>query len=212
MLNCKNTKFALEFGKFFAVVRFCFDLAPNRLPLLQKLRSSSTKSKSLLWNLRCALEIKKIKLRFYNGSKDRCALPHCAFVKMLFVFTYGFHAGRFLGTCNELLTCLFIMTQKFFSNIVVYLATCGGDLVAVDNQQVFLTPINRRDFLSNNVCEWNIRTNSINEEVVLSLNVVDIEKENDLAVLVRQANIPDESNLTTLLIQVKRCALYYASN
>ena len=81
--------------------------------------------------------------------------------------------------------------------------------MAVDYVQGFVTPINRRDFVNKTSCEWNIRTKSINEMVVLSLSVGDIEEESDLAVRTSSANIPDGSNLTTIIIQVGRCALYY---
>ena len=98
---------------------------------------------------------------------------------------------------------------KQFHKLVVYSAVCGGDLVAVENEQLFVTPINRRGFLNKTCCEWNIRTKSIYEVVVLSLFVGDIEEENDFGVRTSSANIPDGSNLTTIMIQVSRCTLYY---
>ena len=81
--------------------------------------------------------------------------------------------------------------------------------MAVDNKRYFVTPINRRDFSNKTSCEWNIRTKSITGVVVLSLLVVDIEEENDLAVRTSPANIPDGNSLTTITIQVSRCTLYY---
>ena len=81
--------------------------------------------------------------------------------------------------------------------------------MAVDNKRYFVTPINRQDFSNKTSCEWNIRTKSINGVVVLSLLVVDIEEENDLAVRTSPANIPDGNSLTTIAIQVSRCTLYY---
>ena len=74
--------------------------------------------------------------------------------------------------------------------------------MADDNQRYFVTPINRRDFLNKTSCEWNIRTKSNNDVVVLSLSVAEIEEENYLAVGASSANIPDGSNLTTIMIQV----------
>ena len=44
-----------------------------------ELRCSSTESKSSLWKLRCASEIKKIKLR----------ILHCAFVKKIVVLCWA---------------------------------------------------------------------------------------------------------------------------
>ena len=92
----------------------------------------------------------------------------------------------------------------------VYLAVCGGDLVAVKRRRHFVTSTNCQDFVNKTSCEWNIRTKSIHEVVVLSLFVGDIEEEiSDLAVRTSSANIPDGSILTTIMIQVSRCALYY---
>ena len=104
------------------------------------------------------------------------------------------------------MTCHF--DAKQFHKLVVYSAVCGGDLVAVENKQRFVTPIHRRDFLNKTSCEWNIRAKSINEVVVLSLLVGDIEEESDLAVRASSANIPDGRNLTAIMIQVSRCTLY----
>ena len=106
---------------------------------------------------------------------------------------------------------MFIVTSKHFTNFVVYSAVCGGNLVAVDYEQVFLTPTTRQDFLNKTICEWNIRTKSIDELVVLSLSVYDIEEENDFAVRTRSAHISKGSNLTTIMIQVSKCTLYYVS-
>ena len=74
--------------------------------------------------------------------------------------------------------------------------------MAVDKERHFVTPINRRDFLYETSCEWVIVTRS--EAVVLSIFVADIEEENELAVRASPANIPDGSNLTTIMIEVSR--------
>ena len=86
-------------------------------------------------------------------------------------------------------------------------------MAVTSNRRRFSTPINSRNFLNNGSCEWNIRTNSSNEVVVLSLTVYDIKEGNDLVALIRLANITNGHNLTTIMIQVSRCALYdYANN
>ena len=108
---------------------------------------------------------------------------------------------------------MYKLTPKIFTNFVVYSAACGGNLAAVAlESRLFSNPINRRDFLNNVSCEWIIRTNSNNEVVVLSLSVYDIEEENDSAALVSPANILNGRNLTNIMIQVSRCALYDFAN
>ena len=104
---------------------------------------------------------------------------------------------------------MYKLTPKNFANFVVYSDACGGDLEAVvSKRRRFSTPINRRDFSNNAGCEWNIRKNSSNEVVVLSLSVYDIEEVNDLAVILSPANISNGRNLATIMIQVSKCALY----
>ena len=103
---------------------------------------------------------------------------------------------------------MFTVTPKTFAKFFVYLAGCGGEIVAVDNQRYFVTPINRRDFLNKTSCEWNISTKSKNEVVVLSLSVAEIEEQNYLAARTSSANIPNGRNLTTIMIQVSMDKLY----
>ena len=102
-----------------------------------------------------------------------------------------------------------MVTPKIFTKFVVYSDACGGDFTAVSNPQHFYFPINRRDFLNDTSCEWNISTKWIDEVVRLAIFVYDIEEENDLGVLLtRSANISDGSNLTTIMIQVNRCTQF----
>ena len=137
-----------------------------------------------------------------------CVSLRRAFDKMLLVPIFDFHVDWFMNQCTEV-DDVFIVTPKNFSKFVVYSAVCGGDLVAVENERYFVTPISRRDFLNNITCEWKIRTNSISKKVVLSIFAENIEKENHMAVNTSPTIILDGTNFTKILIQVNRYSLYY---
>ena len=179
----------------------------NPIPQLQKLRSTSTESRSI-WCTSCSSKIRKIKIRFLLSCASTMVQRGARiFIKISLCFAaLGFWLNF---VCAQISWWRVIVTQNNFTHSFVYLAVCGGDLVAVENERHFVTPMNCKEFVNKTSCEWNIRTKSIHEVVVLSLFVGDIEEESDLAVRTSSANIPDGSNLTTIMIQVSRCALYY---
>ena len=61
----KNAVFALCCEISIAEVRLRFNLVRKRHSAIVELRSASTESKSSLWKLRCASEIKKIDCAFH---------------------------------------------------------------------------------------------------------------------------------------------------
>ena len=85
----KNAVFALYYKISIAEVGLRFNLVWKCCSAIAQLHCTLNESKSLLWKLLCASEIKKIKLRFlhraFTGWKYCCTLLRCAFDIMLFV-------------------------------------------------------------------------------------------------------------------------------